>query len=206
MDARGSAEPRKTPWSMCLWPGLAPLWVTGQWSGLAWAIGFALILNAALVSTWIWTELAGPTFRLAAWCLTAAVWLASALMMRAKGSAFWAGQASESSEDLFRRLTSEYLMRNWLEAERVAKLLLARNTRDVEARLSIASLYRHTGRHGEARQQLNEMERLDGAAGWAMEIAFERRELDNAAADDTLDEEDNDSATQEPSNRVMLAA
>jgi hypothetical protein len=43
---------------LCLWPGLARLWLRGDLRGLLAAVGFAGLLNAALVATLIWPEIA----------------------------------------------------------------------------------------------------------------------------------------------------
>jgi cytochrome c-type biogenesis protein CcmH/NrfG len=66
---------------------------------------------------------------------------------------------------------------NWFETECVLAGLLRRDLRDVDARMMLATLYRHTGRIDEAVEELDRLERIDEAAKWALEIARERRWL-----------------------------
>jgi hypothetical protein len=56
-----------------------------------------------------------------------------------------------------------------------------RNGRDLDARLMLATLMRHTGRSTEATQQLDAITRFDGAEKWAWEIHHERQSLNEAA-------------------------
>ena len=203
----GGRVPRvpKTPWHVCWWPGLAPLWYAGRGSGLAAALAFALVVNAAMLGTWFWTELVGTTVRYGVWGVVAIVWLASVWGARRGDWTSLTGAATELSEDLFRRLTTEYLKRNWIEAERLARLLLARAPRDVEARLNLASQYRHTARFDEARGQLDLLARLEAAAPWALEIAWERREL-ALAEDQATDGRRTDEVSLEQPARLLEAA
>ena len=81
---------------------------------------------------------------------------------------------------------------------------------DVDAHLLLASLLRHTKRLNEAREQLQRLERLDGAEKWQMEIGREHLRLDDLenevseaapdASDDTADGNDpetSDEASQD---------
>jgi cytochrome c-type biogenesis protein CcmH/NrfG len=62
---------------------------------------------------------------------------------------------------------------NWFEAERELNKLLRRDNRDLEARLMLATLLRHTKRFDEATRQLNVLVRLEGAKRWELEIRRE---------------------------------
>jgi cytochrome c-type biogenesis protein CcmH/NrfG len=68
-------------------------------------------------------------------------------------------------------------MGNWFEAEVTLNKLLTRNVVDVEARLMLATLLRHTGRFQEAGEQLGRLSRMDGAERWQMEITRQRTRL-----------------------------
>jgi thioredoxin-like negative regulator of GroEL len=79
---------------------------------------------------------------------------------------------------------------NWFEAERGLYRLLRENDHDLEARLLLATLFRHTKRFEEATRQLNQLARLDGAQRWALEIQREGQLLAEARRD-TITAEDN---------------
>jgi hypothetical protein len=163
----------------------------GAWSGLALAAAFAALLNTLLVATLVWVEWVNPGLRVAGWTALAALWF-SALVMGRLGWDFrgmagrrWArfcdprlglseayGEG-KSSEDLFREAQSQYLQGNWLQAEVLLCHLIRGNSRDVEARLMLATLYRHTGRPGEAAGQLQPLEVMEDARKWREEIKGE---------------------------------
>jgi cytochrome c-type biogenesis protein CcmH/NrfG len=63
---------------------------------------------------------------------------------------------------------------DYYQAEHVLEELLRRNLRDVDARLMLATLLRHTGRLDEAAGQLDTLVRLEGASKWQWEIEQER--------------------------------
>ncbi|HOM17750.1 MAG TPA: hypothetical protein PK777_02195 [Thermoguttaceae bacterium] len=56
------------------------------------------------------------------------------------------------------------------------------NPRDVEARLMIATLFRHTRRWEEASRQLDQLERLEASRAWTLEIHRERERIRQAKA------------------------
>ena len=162
---------RRTPWIMCAWPGLPQLW-RGAWSGLAVALAFAAMLNAALLMSVIWPEWVSSTARTGLWIVLAVGWVGG----------IWAGRryspgAAEPRGavlgDLFPAAMGQYLQGNWLEAERTLKQLIDRKPRDVPARLMLATLWRRTDRHAEARQALTELRRFEEADKWRAEIARE---------------------------------
>src|SRR5690606_3756204 len=96
------------------------------------------------------------------------------------------GQTSEPREQLYREAQQVYLQGDWVAAEQVLLKLLKLDKRDAEARLMLATLWRHQGRHREAIRQLDMLSRLETADRWHHEIAVERQE--NAAALASKDE------------------
>jgi hypothetical protein len=58
---------------------------------------------------------------------------------------------------------------------------LGREPRDLEARLMLATLLRHTRRLEDARRELELIERFEGSGKWAWEIRQERAILAQAA-------------------------
>jgi tetratricopeptide (TPR) repeat protein len=165
-----------------LWPGLARLWLRGQWGGLGIALLFAALLNGLLVTTFLWPRVIGTNdaavvFNIVGWFVVlcfwgASVWTTWHLLPRLKP-----GADARGDDTLFLRAQTEYLKGNWYDAERLLEQLLGESPRDADAHLLLAGLYRHTRRYDEARQRLDSLERLDGGAKWLFEIDEERRRL-----------------------------
>lgn len=166
---------RRTPWTTYLWPGLPQLWIDGAWSGLALAVGFGLLLDLLMLASWVWVELVDPPLVSAGWLMLGLVWMGSAILSMHTRRSTVGQLETHPAEDLFRGALAEYLKGNWLEAEKVLVRLLADRPRDIEARLLLATLLRHTRRYREAADQLRRLEALDGAEKWAPEIAREKR-------------------------------
>ncbi len=80
-----------------------------------------------------------------------------------------------SSDTLFNRVQHEYLKGHWNEAETLLNRRIEIAQRDVEARLMLATLLRHTRRPDEATKQLKAIERLDDSIHWRFEIDRERQ-------------------------------
>ena len=162
---------------MYLWPGLPQLWRRGSWIALAWALGFAALVDGCLIANLLWTELLPDALRQASLAAVAAVWLGwlaiGRLHQRAAGT-------MTPTDDSYRQLIGHYLQGNWFEAECVLARLLHQDPRDVDAGLMLATLYRHTGRFKEAAQQLDRLQRFDEAVKWALEIERERARLASA--------------------------
>jgi len=188
---------------LCGWPGLANLWLRGSWSALAFAIGFSIVVNLALVSTFVWPALLGETFPIAVWPMILFVWSIS-VMISGRMVPAWSvppvpswelerdvrdeKKAEETTKDsadldihathtLFNRAQTEYLKGHWTEAESLLRRRLATAERDVEARLMLATLLRRTRRMQPALEQLREMERFDESVHWEFEIRRERELL-----------------------------
>jgi hypothetical protein len=164
-------------WLTCLWPGLAELWLVGCWSGLLQAVGFALLLNGALATTLVWTELLSAETRLAAWAAVALLWL-----MGAWSAWRFTLNRREPDGDLFSSALSEYLQGNWFAAEALLERLVKNDPRDIEARLLWATLLRRTGRLQEARTALDRLARSPGTEKWDLEIRREKVLMDQMPA------------------------
>lgn len=180
----------RTTWIYCAWPGLAQLWKKGAVAGLVLAVGFAVLLNLALVVSFGWTELLSSSARTITWLVVLFVWLtagaASYVQLRreaAKRQAPSDGeQATDDSNDLFIAATNEYLQGNWYEVERLLDELLRRDSGDVEVRLMWATMCRHTGRLEEARRRLEELSLRERAESWLVEIGNEQRLIEREFA------------------------
>jgi tetratricopeptide (TPR) repeat protein len=168
-----SISMRKPPWATCIWPGLPYLWLDGAWSGLGLALAAAVLLDVLLLSTLLWVEWFDPWVVKSGWAACVGLWLASAIHAVKRYSSNDNIDA-DSIEGLFRRAQAEYLQGDHFQAEATLTGLLAREPRDAEARLLLATLLRHTQRYEEAEDQLKQLSRFETAARWQIEITGER--------------------------------
>lgn len=172
------------PPATAMWPGLAQLWLKGQFRGLLTAVAFAAAVNFALITTFVWPQLVSrqaPPWLVPAmaWIVVVWFWVAglragarlSAAVQRAHRP------ADAQSLELFRQAQLEYLKGHLLEAETRLVSLLQRTAGDVEARLLLAAIQRRTKRPAEARQSLAQLAELSGSATWADEVRREQVKL-----------------------------
>ena len=169
----------RMPWAAYAWPGLPQLARDGNWTALAVAVVATALLNAILLGTCVWSDLVAPELRIICWIVLGGAWCFSV------GYSVWIDRRRESrpsgtDEKLFEQALEEYLKGNWFEAERKLAVLLRQNDRDLESRLLMATLMRHTKRFDEATTQLNLLVRMDGAHRWALEIQREGELLNQA--------------------------
>ncbi len=180
---------RRTPWTACLWPGVAQLWSHGSWWGLALAIGAAAALDVLLLASFGWSELIGQNLRNTAWVVFAAAWAVAvgwSIRERRRQAVCGAGVSparaagTAAPQDAFVEALEHYLKGDYYQAEQLLGGLIGRNARDLEARLMLATLLRHTGRVAEAAGQLDALGRLEGAEKWQFEMEEERQLLAEA--------------------------
>lgn len=164
----------RTPKLACLWPGLPQLWLRGAWSGLALAIGFTALVNLLLVASLLWTDWLDSGLLLAGWGAAVTLWLASAWVSLGRNGTGSRGVVRPTENDLFQEAQTNYLAGNWFEAETCLNRQLQHNARDVDARLMLATMKRHTGQWDEALRQLEQLERFEDAEKWQQEIERER--------------------------------
>lgn len=204
---------RAAPIATCLWPGLSRLWLRGEWQALLVAVAYGVALNSALVGSLVWPELAGPIFPLLAWPLVVGIWIVSvwrsyrslpSLSVRRVET----NQTDSSDEPLYAQAQIEYLRGHWFEAEKALNSLLRIRPADVEARIMLATLCRHTRRFDDAERQLKMLDRHDGAEIWRFEIMRERQALQRLAEETTIvsNEEHDDIIAAEPQDRLSKAA
>ncbi len=167
-----------------LWPGLAALWLRGSRRGLFVAGAFAVALNLALITTFVWPQLLGrglppwvvPT---AAWVLVLWFWVVSA---RASARIVAEERSrntppNQAATDLLCQAQTQYLKGHFSQADALLARLLIQSPGDMEARLLAASICRHTARRDEAMQRLAELSTFPAATQWQVEIADEHRRL-----------------------------
>lgn len=186
---------RKLPWIAYFWPGLPQLWLRGSWVGLVIAVGFTALANVLILATCVFHDWIPWEQMLGGFALVAVSWLAGWWQYcrqainevtttgedgRLPLETVAVGLASEPGKQLFREAQQVYLRGDWVAAEQKLLKLLKLDDRDAEARLMLATLWRHQGRHREATRQLDKLSRLEVADSWQYEIAVER--VENAAA------------------------
>jgi hypothetical protein len=164
----------------CLWPGLNRLWPCGSWAGLALAIAAAAALNALLLVSFGWSELISACSRNTLWAVFGAVWVIAAVWSARQRAGPAAAGSVGPGQDGFVEALDHYLKGDYYQAEQVLERLLRRDIRDVDARLMLATLLRHTGRLDEAGRQLDTLARFEGAGKWELELRQERKLLAEA--------------------------
>lgn len=176
--------------STCLWPGLAPLWWRGTWSGLVAAVAFAAGLNLLLVATFVWPAWVERPWPTLGWAALGGVWLVACWRNWRKLPTLVDDQPDATAQGLFIQAQTEYLKGNWYDAEKLVQQLLGRRPRDIEGLLLLATLLRHTRRLAEATQWLDRLERMNGSGRWLLEIAQERQKVEKLAAEVTTGSHD----------------
>jgi thioredoxin-like negative regulator of GroEL len=157
---------------------------------LACALGFAALLNLALASSLLWTELLPTSLRNVVWLVVAVVWVVSVVISWRWDRQQVAAVSPAPASDRFVAAQDHYLKGNWFEAERLLQSLLERNPRDWDAGLMLASLLRHTRRYDEARQALDRLERFEGFRKWRVEMDRERELLQEASREEAAGEDE----------------
>lgn len=157
------------------WPGLPWLWLRGSAAGLVLAIAFAVVIDAAMLTTFIWTELVDLQVAVGFWTAAAAIWIvATVSAVSAFPPALPIGRDA-TVDAMFIAARDAYLSRDWLSAESKLRAALELAPTDGEAQLLLATLLRRVGRLDEAREALGKLSRSDAGAPWRSAIV---RELD----------------------------
>jgi hypothetical protein len=172
-----------------VWPGLPWLWLRGSLSGLVLALAFAVALDVAVLTTWIWSDLVSLRLTIALWTAIAAIWLVSTASAFSAFPSAIPQVRSEAAEALFLKARNSYLARDWLAAETHLRTLLDLAPTDGEAQLLWGTLLRRVGRPKEAREALEKLARSDSGARWRTAIGRELAVLGSAGrADDRMGE------------------
>jgi hypothetical protein len=163
-----------------LWPGLPWVWLRGSVAGLVLALAFAVSLDVAVVTTFVWTDLVEISLTIAVWAATGAVWLVSAVSAAAAFPPPLARPPAAEIDPLFCKARDAYLARDWLVAETRLRALLELSPTDGEAQLLLATLLRRAGRPAEAREALAKLSASDSGLRWRAAIATERERVEAA--------------------------
>lgn len=162
-----------------VWPGMPWLWLRGSLLGLVLALAFAVVLDVAVITTWIWSELVDVRLSLAVWTATAAIWLAGTASAVTGFPPPIPRGRDDAAEAVFIEARDAYLSRDWLTAETKLRTVLVMAPTDGESQLLLGTLLRRAGRTDEAIAALQSLARSDPGGPWRVEIA---RELERLAA------------------------
>ena len=165
---------RRMRWTTCLWPGLPQLWTYGSWAGMVLAIGTAVVLDLLLLVSFGWSELVGQGLRNTLWTTFGVFWVVGAFWSIRQCGRQAAAANPDPQRDVFAEALDHYLKGDYYQAEHLLEGLLRQNLRDLDARLMLATLLRHTQRFDEAKRQLDTLARFEGAGKWQWEIQRER--------------------------------
>ena len=179
-----------------IWPGLPWVWLRGSRAGLVLACAFAICLDLAVATTWIWTEFVDLRVTLGVWTAVAAIWLIATISAVSAFPPPLTSCRDAATDRLFTEARDAYLARDWLAAETKLQTLLTLAPTDGEAQLLLGTLLRRAGRFEEAKKALEMLARSDTGLPWAHAI---QREL-QCLARDTHEQTDGSSAATLPLN------
>jgi hypothetical protein len=162
-----------------LWPGLPRLWRHGSTSALLVALGFAVLLNSVLLTSYVQPDLVVPWLRQALWWVLLIGWVANLWLSQRLVDDQRPRPSSGGDEGLFLQAQAEYLRGHWFEAESLLRTLLHATPQDVDARLLLASLLRRSGRPPEAATELRTLAATPGASKWSFEFEREQALLEH---------------------------
>lgn len=164
-----------------LWPGMPWLWLRGSAAGLVLALAFAVVLDLAIVATWIYSEFFNLQVSIGLWGAAAAVWIVATVSAVSAFPPPIPTTRDAATDKLFVAARDAYLSRDWLAAETKLRSLLVVAPTDGEAQLLLATLLRRVGRLKESREALEKLSRSDSGGPWLSAIARELERVEAAA-------------------------
>lgn len=189
-----------------VWPGLPWLWLRGSVAGLVLALAFAVVVDMAILSTWIWSEFLELPIVVGLWVAAALIWMAATVSAALAFPAPLRTGHDAAADALFTAARDAYLARDWLAAETKLRSLLVVRPTDGEAQLLLGTLLRRVGRLPEARTALEKLLRSDTGAPWRSAITRELGRIDHAEADPRGSAEDDPPALLRMDDAVPTAA
>ena len=156
--------------ALCVWPGLSQVWSGQEVLGLILAATFAVTLNLALVSRFIWTEAFAPGWPTFFAALALCQWLASLAYTVWWIWLFHPERHRAEIDRLFREATEAYLRGQWNEARRRFERILALDDTDADALMQLGTVYVRADQPALARRAFRQCLELDGGSKWRFEI------------------------------------
>ena len=180
------------------WPGLPWVWLRGSRAGLVLAVAFAICLDMAITSTWIWTEFVDLQVTLGVWTAVVAIWLIATVSALSAFPPPLTSRRDAATDQLFTEARDAYLARDWLAAETKLQTLLTLAPTDGEAQLLLGTLLRRAGRFAEAKRALDTLARSDSGLPWRHAIGRELECLARDASDQSGQDADSETAETLP--------
>jgi tetratricopeptide (TPR) repeat protein len=164
-----------------VWPGLAQIWTGQELLGLFVAAAFAGVLNLALVSRLLWTELFAPQVSAFFAALAVVTWISSLGY-----TLWWTWQCHPQRyrleiDALFRDALEAYLQGRWNDARRGLERILAMDENDADALMQLGLLFARTDQPAMARRAFRQCLETDSGSKWRWEIAQALGRLDRPA-------------------------
>lgn len=155
---------------LSFWPGLPQVWSGQEVLGLFLASLFAILLNLALVSRYVWTEMFSPTITQFVGFAAAITWVASLLY-----TLWWIWRCHPERhkveiDKLYREALEAYLCGRWNDARRRWEKILAMDDTDADVFMQLGVLYVRTGQELSARRAFRQCLELDSVGKWHWEI------------------------------------
>lgn len=163
-----------------VWPGLPWLWLRGSAAGLVLALAFAVVLDMAILSTWIWSEFLELPIVIGLWVAVAMIWMAATVSAALAFPAPLQTGHDAAADALFTAARDAYLARDWLAAETKLRALLDLSPTDGEAQLLLGTLLRRVGRLDEAATAFETLSRSDTGAPWLPALTRELQRIASA--------------------------
>jgi hypothetical protein len=156
--------------ALSLWPGLPQIW-TGQVAfGLTLAAFFAVLLNLAVVSQWVYVQWIDASSRQVLWVVTCLTYAGMAAWTVVWAWKFHPDRFHDEIEVLYRQSADSYFQGRWSEARDRLERLIVLDPSDTEALLRLARLLLRTNEPDIARRVLDQCRDTPGARKWAWEI------------------------------------
>jgi len=155
---------------LCIYPGLPQMGAGRDWAGLVHAIAFTGLFNAALITTFIFPEIASPVAVAFVWYLVGVAWLWAAVTA---GWWIWKHHPEQHRAEIevwFREAVEHSLKGQWAEAIDRIQRILQHDGGDCDALMQLGTLYVHTGRPAEAKHAFRRCLELEPGKKWCWEI------------------------------------
>lgn len=155
---------------------------------------FLLSFNTIIFLDFYWTAIVPAGWKKWTFILLGAIWVFLSFIADCCSRKYERIANGDVNGEKFLEILTVYLHDDWEGAERLAKLELRQNPRDVEIVLFLATLYRHRERYAEAVKMHEILERLEGAERWYYEIYVEKNALNRALNGPEENEDTNENA------------
>ncbi|TWT94591.1 hypothetical protein [Stieleria varia] len=180
----------------CLWPGLSEIWWRGRISALTTAVLFALALNTLLFLRFLYPDwLSSYLVRFAFWVGIAA-WIFCVQKSVRELPELLAPRSVSEEPDRYSEACAAFLRGDWKAAEPLLLGMLAIEPRDPPSLLLLSGVYRHTDRVESARLLISELQRLEIADAWTLEIDAEVSRIERYFAEKDAAAPSADSGTE----------